>query len=152
MVYIEAVYIRNKTILHFVNSWSKELPINISYLIIFNEMDGYLDTRISPSYVRYIIIRARQMKYKNEIIQRIQVIVYQWIFKNLDENWLIIYMSEGQYLPYWKLNNNEEEVVITPQNISRSFPIHHQRGINKKQWINMKLKKHLQLLHKLYPR
>ena len=57
---IETVHINNQTILQFVISWPKEVPINIGYVIMFNNIDGYLYARISPSYVRYIIIRSRK--------------------------------------------------------------------------------------------
>ena len=50
--YIETVHINDQTILHFVNLWYKEVPINISYEIFINPIDRYLDARISPSYVR----------------------------------------------------------------------------------------------------
>ena len=58
--YIETFHINNQTILHFNNLWSKEVPFNIGYVRIFNNIDGYLYARISPNYVRYIIIRSRK--------------------------------------------------------------------------------------------
>ena len=50
--------------------------MNISDPMMFNKIDGYLDTRLSPSYVRYIIRRGKQMKYKNKIIKGSQEIDY----------------------------------------------------------------------------
>ena len=44
----------------------KEVPINISYTIIVHEIDGYLDSRISPSYVIYIITREKQLSTKKD--------------------------------------------------------------------------------------
>ena len=55
--YIETVHINNQTKLQFVNFWSNEVSSNISYPIMFNKIDGYLDGRISVSSVRYIIKR-----------------------------------------------------------------------------------------------
>ena len=65
--YIETVHINNKTIIQFVNSWSKEVPVNISYPRIFHNIDGYLYAIISPSYVRYITSMGKQMKYRNNV-------------------------------------------------------------------------------------
>ena len=42
----------------------KKVPINISYTIIVHAIDGYLDSRISPSYVIYIITREKQLSKK----------------------------------------------------------------------------------------
>ena len=53
--FLEAIMINNQTILHFLNLWSKGVPINISYPSILNTIDVYLDARISPSYVIYMI-------------------------------------------------------------------------------------------------
>ena len=79
---IETVHINNKTITHFVNSYCKEVPFNIGYVIMFNNIDGYLYARISPNYVRYIIIKSRKMKYKNKIIKISQGVEYYRILKN----------------------------------------------------------------------
>ena len=64
--------INNQTIIQFVNLWSKEVPSNTMYSIIFNKIDGYLDAEIGPNYVRYITTRDKLMQYKNKIINRIQ--------------------------------------------------------------------------------
>ena len=103
--------------------------MNISDPMMFNKIDGYLDTRLSPSYVRYIIRRGKQMKYKNKIIKGSQEIDYHWILKNLDEKWFKIHVNEGQNLSYWKLINNKEQVVIVPQTGSIPSPINHERSI-----------------------
>ena len=56
---IKTFNINNQTITHFVNIWSKEVPIYFSYPRQFNNIDGYLDARISPSFERYIIKRRK---------------------------------------------------------------------------------------------
>ena len=38
-----------------INLWSKVFPLNISYPSTFNQIGGYLDTRISPTYLKYIL-------------------------------------------------------------------------------------------------
>ena len=58
--YIESVQINNQTILHFVNLWSKEVTVTISYPTMFNKINGYLYARISSSSVRYIIRRENK--------------------------------------------------------------------------------------------
>ena len=70
--FLETFHINNQIIPHFVNLWSKELPVNISYPIIFNQIDGYLDARIIHSYVIYIITRDNQNQYKNQTTNIIQ--------------------------------------------------------------------------------
>ena len=79
---IETVHINNQTRLHFDSLWCKGVPFNIGYVIMFNNIDGYLCARISPSYVRYIIIRSRIMKYKKKIIRISQGADYYRVFKN----------------------------------------------------------------------
>ena len=59
--FIGTVYINNQIIIHFINLWSKEVPVNVSYPITVHQIDGYLDARISPSYLRYIITREKQI-------------------------------------------------------------------------------------------
>ena len=57
-------------ILHFVKKKSKEVPVNTSYPRMFDTIDGYLDARISLSYVRYIITKEKnviQKKIRNRI-------------------------------------------------------------------------------------
>ena len=54
--YIETVHINNQTILHFNNLWSKEVPFNIGYVIMFNNIDGYLYAIISPLTYPYYLI------------------------------------------------------------------------------------------------
>ena len=44
--YLETVPIHNQRILHFVSTWSKEVPVNISYPRTANKINGYLDTRV----------------------------------------------------------------------------------------------------------
>ena len=56
--YLENLQINNKT-LQFVNLLSKEVPINISYPIIVNRINGNLDAWLGPSYVRYIFTREK---------------------------------------------------------------------------------------------
>ena len=57
------------------------------------------------------------------------------------------------HLPYWKLLNKKEKVVIVSQTGSISSPIHNQRGW---YFYNMTyyeiLKEPLQVLHKLQPK
>ena len=69
------MHINNQTILHFVNLWSKEVPLNISYPRMFNKIDGYLDGRISSSSVRYIIVLGIQMNYKDKIRNKSQGLI-----------------------------------------------------------------------------
>ena len=54
---LETVHIDNQIMLHFVNIWSKKVIVNISYPSTVNKIDGYLDSRISPTSVKYIISR-----------------------------------------------------------------------------------------------
>ena len=56
---IETFHINNKTILNFVNLWSKESIENISYLSKVNQIDGYLDGIISPISLSCIISRYK---------------------------------------------------------------------------------------------
>ena len=59
--FIETLYINNKTIPHFVNIWSKEAIENISYSITVNQIDGYMDSIISPTSVRFVISRDKEI-------------------------------------------------------------------------------------------
>ena len=61
-------------------------------------------------------------------------------------------MNEGQNIPYLKLINKKEKVVIITQSVSRLSPIHHQRGIHLYNMNYYSIFKKLQLLHKLLPR
>ena len=45
--------------LTLANLWSKGGPVDISDPITVNQIDGYLDARISPTYVRCIISRDK---------------------------------------------------------------------------------------------
>ena len=49
------IHINDKTILHFINIWSREAIGNIIYPITVNNIDRYLDSMISPTSVRYIM-------------------------------------------------------------------------------------------------
>ena len=57
--FLETVHINNQRILHFVNIWSKEVIVNVSYPRTVNQIYGYMDAIISPTLVRYIISRYR---------------------------------------------------------------------------------------------
>ena len=73
--------------------------------------------------------------------------------KSLEEEWITIYVSEEQHLPYWQLINKRGKVVILPQTVLRLSPMHHKICI---YFYNMHyyaiLKEHLQLFHKLHPK
>ena len=58
----ETVHINNQKILRFVNIWSYEVPVNISYPSTVNKIDVYMDASISPTYVRYTISIDKQLK------------------------------------------------------------------------------------------
>ena len=66
------LHINNKKMLHFVNIWSKEVPVNVSYPSNVSQVDGYLDASISPILVRYIISINKLIHFKNKIRMRIQ--------------------------------------------------------------------------------
>ena len=63
----------------------------------------------------------------------------------------MIYVNKLQYLPYFQLIHRNEKVAIVPQNVSRSSPMNHQRGIYFYNMIYYAIKI-LPLLHKLYTR
>ena len=65
----ENFQVNNQTILHFVNLWSNKFPVNISYPITVNKIDGYIDERISPTSLRYIISRDNKLNNKNKKIK-----------------------------------------------------------------------------------
>ena len=69
---LEIVSINNQTINHFVNICSKEVHANISYPSTVNLIYGYLDARISPTSVKYIILRDKQLNKKEKKRRRIQ--------------------------------------------------------------------------------
>ena len=71
--FLEIFHINNQTILHFINIWSKEVPVNISYPSTVNKIDGYLDASISPTYIRYIISREKKLNSKKKKTKMIQV-------------------------------------------------------------------------------
>ena len=49
---------------------AKRIICNIIYPSIVNPVDGYLDSRISRSYVIYIITKKKKIKYKTKMIKR----------------------------------------------------------------------------------
>ena len=55
----ETFHINNQTIPHFVNLRSKKIPVSISYPSTANPFDGYMDARVSPTSVWYIISRYK---------------------------------------------------------------------------------------------
>ena len=59
---IETVQINNQTIIHFVNLFSREVSIDVSYPIIVNPIYGYLNASISPSSVSYIFTIEKPMQ------------------------------------------------------------------------------------------
>ena len=59
-------------ILDFVHLWSKEVPVNISYPSTINNIDEYLDARISPTPVGYIISRYKKLDNKKNKTNRSQ--------------------------------------------------------------------------------
>ena len=75
--YIENVLINIKTILHFVNLWSKGVPLNISYPRMFNNIDGYFDAIFSPGSVIYIIKSEKQMNHKGKTRKKRLGVDYQ---------------------------------------------------------------------------
>ena len=81
------MHINNQTILHFVNLWCKEIPINISFPSIVNQIVSYLDERVRPSSVICIITRYKPTKYKNKTGKKSQRGVIHGLFKsNLSGN------------------------------------------------------------------
>ena len=52
---LERVHINKQTRLDFVNIWSKEVILNVSYPITVNQINGYMDSSISPTPVRHTI-------------------------------------------------------------------------------------------------
>ena len=71
-VFLETFLINDQKIFHFVKFIVQKVPSNISYPVLVNKIDGYLDAEIGPNYVRYITTRDKLMQYKNKIINRIQ--------------------------------------------------------------------------------
>ena len=69
---LETVHINNQTIIQFVNLCPKSVPDNISFTSIINQINGYLDTRISTSSIRYIIKIDKRINYQKNIIKRSQ--------------------------------------------------------------------------------
>ena len=82
---LETVYINNQTIPHFVNLWSKKVPVNISCPSIFDQVDCYLDVRISPSFVRYTLTIEKN-QYKKMIRKRIHGGGFHRLLKQLTKN------------------------------------------------------------------
>ena len=54
----------DQTILHVINIWLNGDIENISYPSTVNKIVGYLDARISPTSVRYIISIYKEMNTK----------------------------------------------------------------------------------------
>ena len=52
MMPLKSPYQQLKT-LNFVNIWSKEVIVNVSYPSTFNQIDGYMNLSISPKSVTY---------------------------------------------------------------------------------------------------
>ena len=69
---LETAHIKNQTILHFVHMRYKEFHVNISYPSIVNQIDGYLDSRISPNSVIYIMKGYKQIYHKKKKTKIIQ--------------------------------------------------------------------------------
>ena len=68
--FLETVSINNQKILRFVHFCSKGVPVNISYPIIVDPIDGYLDTWIISSQLIYIITNYKPMNYKSNMRKR----------------------------------------------------------------------------------
>ena len=49
------MYINNQPRLHFVNLWSREVIVNIIYLVTVNKIDGYINARLITKSVAFII-------------------------------------------------------------------------------------------------
>ena len=64
-----------------MNLWSKEVPVNISYPIIVNPIDAYLDARIIPSYVIYTIRKDKPNQYKTKTINISQGGDFHWLYE-----------------------------------------------------------------------
>ena len=91
----------------------------------------YLDARISPTSVRYIISSGNQLNNNKRGINRIQGVEIIGLLRrnNLEEKGIKIYVNGEQHLPYWILVNKKENVVILPQTGPSISYIHIQRGI-----------------------
>ena len=63
--YLETVQINSQTIIHIVNIWSKEVPVNIIYPSIVNKIGGYLYARFSTSSV-ICIIKSQERKIQHK--------------------------------------------------------------------------------------
>ena len=59
--FLQSYQINNEIILHFINLWSKEVPVIISYPITVKKIDGYQGAMISPSSIIYIIKMYKQI-------------------------------------------------------------------------------------------
>ena len=55
------IQINNQSIFHFLNIWSKEVPINISHPGNVSQIYGCLYESISYTPIRYIITRYKQI-------------------------------------------------------------------------------------------
>ena len=77
--YIETVHINNQTILRFDSLWSKEVPFNIGYPRMFQNIDGDLYAITSPSYVIYILRMGRKTEYKKKRKNKSQGVDYHML-------------------------------------------------------------------------
>ena len=104
----ETFQINNETILHFVNLWSKKVPVNIRYPSTINQISVYTDASISPKYVGYIISIYKQLKNKNKKIKKIQGGDILGLLRksNIEVKWLMIYVDEEQYSQNYDSNSN----------------------------------------------
>ena len=64
---------------------SKEVPVNISYPIIVDPIDGYFDARISPSSVIYII-KSQKYSVQNKDKIEFKEVIFVGHFKTLMVN------------------------------------------------------------------
>ena len=78
----------NQTIPHFFNLCPKEVIVNIIYPSTINKIGGYLDTRIIPTSVRYIIPIDKEINNKRNKINISQGgdIIRRLRKNNLEEN------------------------------------------------------------------
>ena len=110
------------------NPRSKEVLVNISYLIAVNKFYGFLDARIGPKSVGYIISIYKEINIKINKRERSQGddIIRLLRKKNLEGKWLTIYVNEEQHLPYWKLVNKKGKVFDSTskciKNITHTSP------------------------------
>ena len=68
--WIKTFHINNETILHFINIWYKEVPLNTSYPTTVNQIDGYLDASISPSFFNIYHHNGQTNKFKSKKINK----------------------------------------------------------------------------------